>query len=193
MIKWAGAITVLAIALWCARLVLLRSLAKLWVSTDRLERADAIVVLGGGLDIRPAAAAELYKQRTAKHILVPKSQADKGREAGFMREALLRNGVPASAVREFEIKLHSTYGEARGVLEWAKSSGIQGVIIPIDIFQTRRVRWIFKRELSRVGVRISVQAITPSGYSTDDWWRHKAGIANFRSELIKFAYYRVRY
>ena len=193
MIKWAAAITVVAIGLWAVCPVLLRSLAKLWVSTDGLESADAIVVLGGGLDIRPAAAAELYKQRTAKYILVPKSQADNGREAGLTREALLRNGVPASAIREFEIKLHSTYGEARGVLEWAKSTGIKGVVIPIDIFQTRRVRWIFNRELSRVGVRVSVQAITPAGYNTDDWWRHKAGRANFLSELIKFAYYRIRY
>jgi hypothetical protein len=38
-----------------------------------------------------------------------------------------------------------------------------------------------------------VQAITPPWYNVDDWWRHKDGVIHFRSELIKYAYYRLRY
>jgi hypothetical protein len=38
-----------------------------------------------------------------------------------------------------------------------------------------------------------VHAVTPSSYSVDNWWRHQAGLINFRNELIKFAYYRLKY
>ena len=49
--------------------------------SDRLDAADAIVVLGGGLDVRPAAAAELYRRGISKRIIV----ADGGnRSWGFM-------------------------------------------------------------------------------------------------------------
>jgi hypothetical protein len=67
---------------------LLRGLASRWIVSDSLDQADAIVVLGGGLDIRPSAAAELYKRGTAQQILVVKAETDKGREAGRMREKL---------------------------------------------------------------------------------------------------------
>jgi uncharacterized SAM-binding protein YcdF (DUF218 family) len=171
----------------------LRSLASRWIVSDRLDQADAIVVLGGGRDLRPAAAAELYKKGIASRVLVAKAESDRGREASCMKERLLHKGVPPSAILTFEFQLHSTYGEAHGVLEWIKANPIKSVVIPIEIFQTRRVRWIFQRELAHPGVRVSVQAITPPGYCVDDWWLSDAGLTNFRSELIKFAYYRLMY
>src|ERR1700738_284176 len=122
---------------------LLRRLARQWVLSDATEPTDAIVVLGGALDVRPAAAAALYKKGIAPLILVSRSDADRGREAHRMRERLLASGVPATAILDFRINLHSTYGETRGVVEVAKSGGIKSVIVPVEIFQTRRVQWIF--------------------------------------------------
>jgi uncharacterized SAM-binding protein YcdF (DUF218 family) len=178
---------------WLAGPLLLRCMAKLWVVSDTLERADAIVVLGGGLDVRPAAAAELYKRGLAPRVAIGVSEFDQGRDAKLNREILLQHGVPSTAITEFRFRPHSTYGEARGILEWAKASDAKKVIIPIDIFPTRRVRWIFNHELGPAGIRANIQAVTPTRYSIDNWWRHTAGIISFRNELIKFAYYRLRY
>jgi uncharacterized SAM-binding protein YcdF (DUF218 family) len=172
---------------------LLRSLAKKWMVSDDISPADAIVVLGGALEVRPAAAAALYKQGIAPLILVTRSDADRGREAVRMRERLLASGVPATAIVDFRIKLHSTYGEARGMVELAKYAGIKHVIVPVEIFQTRRVQWIFRRELSRNGIRVAVRATIPPDYNICNWWQTKSGRINFRNELIKFAYYRLRY
>jgi len=172
---------------------LLYGLARRWVVCDRVEPSDAIIVLGGSLDVRPASAAELYKRDIASLVLVSWSEADRGREARRMRERLLTNGVPSAAVIDFTIKLHSTYGEARGVLEFAKVNDIGRVIVPVEIFQTRRVRWIFRRELSPAGVNVAVNAITPPDYDVDNWWQSVAGRTNFCNELIKFTYYRFRY
>jgi hypothetical protein len=44
---------------WAAHHSILRNAASFWVISDQVSQADAIVVLGGRVDIRPAAAAEL--------------------------------------------------------------------------------------------------------------------------------------
>jgi hypothetical protein len=172
---------------------LFQDLARQWMVSDDIRLADAIVVLGGALDVRPAAAAALYEKGIAPLILVSRSDADRGREALRMRERLLASGVPARAIVDFRIRLHSTYGEARGVVEFAKSGGIKRLIVPVEIFQTRRVQWIFQRELSRCGITVAVRAIIPPDYNVYNWWQTKSGRMNFRNELIKFAYYRFRY
>jgi uncharacterized SAM-binding protein YcdF (DUF218 family) len=179
--------------MWASPAFVLRSAARLWVVSDSVDQADAIVVLGGGLDIRPAAAADLYKRGISRRVLVAKAESDQGRHASLIREALLQDGVPPAAIVEFGYRLHSTYGEARGVLEWAKINDVNSVIIPIDIFFTRRARWIFNHELGPAGIRSTVHAVTPKTYSVDNWWQHEAGLVSFRNELIKFAYYRLRY
>jgi hypothetical protein len=171
----------------------LQGLARQWMVSDDIEPADAIVVLGGALDVRPAAAAALFQQGIAPLILVSRSDADQGREALRMRERLLAGGVRPTAIVDFKIKLHSTYGEARGVAEFATLGGVKRVIVPVEIFQTRRVQWIFRRELSRYGIRVAVRAIIPPDYNVQNWWQTKPGRTNFRNELLKFAYYRLRY
>jgi hypothetical protein len=48
----APVLIALAIAIaWMARAAILRDVAELWVVSDPLDRADAIVVLGGRIDV----------------------------------------------------------------------------------------------------------------------------------------------
>jgi hypothetical protein len=171
----------------------LRTMAKAWIVSDQLAPSDVVAVLGGGVDIRPPAAAAIFKRGLATQVLVGFSTFDHGRDANLNRAGLLEHGVPLNAIAEFTMHAHSTYGEARGILRWAKASGVRSIIIPVEIFQTRRVRWIFNRELGPADIRIMVQAIAPFSYSVDNWWRRSAGLLNFRNELVKFVYYRLRY
>jgi hypothetical protein len=82
------------------RLSFPRGLAEQWVVSDCVEPADAIVVLGGALDIRPASSANLHKQRISPLVLVSKSEADNGREARRMRERLRASGAPSTAISD---------------------------------------------------------------------------------------------
>jgi hypothetical protein len=52
----------------------------------------------------------------------------------------MRHDVPPSAIAEFNYEVLSTYGEALGVLQWAKANSVRSIVIPIDMFSTRRVR-----------------------------------------------------
>jgi uncharacterized SAM-binding protein YcdF (DUF218 family) len=188
IIYWVDLVVVMFAVAWSIRPLMLRSLAQLWIVSDGLDHADAIVVLGGALDVRPKAAAELYKQGKAPRVAIGFSEYDQGRDARLTRATLFQHGVPTTAISEFRFAPHSTYGEARGILQWARASGINSVIIPTDIFPSRRVRWIFNHELAPAGIRVMVQAITPPWYNVDDWWRHKDGVIHFRrsAALLSF-------
>jgi uncharacterized SAM-binding protein YcdF (DUF218 family) len=172
---------------------ILRQAAGLWVVSDPLDHADAIVVLGGGLNIRPAAAAALFKQGIASEVLVPKSLYDNGREARLMRDVLVQSGVPTNAITEFDINLHSTYGEALAIAALAKTRKFKSLLIPTDLFPTRRTIWIFRHELGPAGVTVGVLAIVPPDYNLENWWRHKRCIRYLSSEILKYLYYRVVY
>jgi hypothetical protein len=113
-------------------------------------------------------------------------------QMALTRQLLLKLGVPAEAIVEFGDEASSTYEEAHAVLDWAKSSGAKSVIIPTDLFPTRRVRWIFRHE-APAGVRIIVHAIKPRAYGVEDWWKDEGGLIDFQNEVIKFIYYRLNY
>src|SRR5262245_11835183 len=63
-------LVVLAMGIWLERVTLLQKAADLWVVSDPVTRSDVVVVLGGGVDMRPFVAAELYKQGLVTKVLV---------------------------------------------------------------------------------------------------------------------------
>jgi uncharacterized SAM-binding protein YcdF (DUF218 family) len=195
----APVLIVLAIAIaWMSRAAILRDVAELWVVSDPLDRADAIVVLGGRIDIRPFAAADLYRREFAPRVLISNLPRDLLQtmhlwpgQTELTRQLLLKLGVPAEAIVEFGDGVTSTYEEARALLDWTRSSGARSVIIPTDLFPTRRVRWTFQHEVASSGLRVIVHAIQPRAYGLDDWWRDERGLIDFQNEVIKFIYYRL--
>jgi len=189
-----------------ARAPILRGLAEWWVVSDPLDRADAIVILTGRLDVRPFAAAALYQRGMAPQVLF--SRAAPGpidalrlrllpqqteRPVRYLVSLLSRLGVPDEAMVELGQDVSSTYDEARALGDWARSSGARSLIIPTDEFTTRRIRWIFQRQLGPMGVRVMVQPVEPPEYKVDEWWRSTNGLLEFQNEVIKYVYYRFKY
>src|SRR5689334_25139598 len=60
----------LVILAYAFRAPLFTGFANLWIVDDPPAKADAVVVLGGGLEYRPAAAAKLYREGYAPKILI---------------------------------------------------------------------------------------------------------------------------
>jgi uncharacterized SAM-binding protein YcdF (DUF218 family) len=166
-----------------------------------VAHADAIVILGGGDETRPFAAAQLYKAGFAQRILI--SNAKLGgpieklgilpSEAEIDREVLVKLGIPGTALTVIGSGLSSTYDEAQAIAAWARKTGAKRVIIPTEIFPSRRVHWIFNHELEPLGVAVLVIAYPHQDYSADTWWRVHSGILDFQNEILKDVYYHLHY
>jgi uncharacterized SAM-binding protein YcdF (DUF218 family) len=185
---------------WLARTPILQGVAEAWVVHDALKPADAIVVLGGGLETRPFGAAELYKNGLAIKILIANVKLGRAQARGILashfeqnRTILLKLGVPAEAIIGFGSDVTNTYEEALALSEWASSNGAKRLIVPTELFSARRVRWILDRELRRAGAHVEIQVLSTLEYGIDDWWRHEAGVIAFQNEVMKYIYYRVKY
>ncbi len=186
---------------WIKREALLRSAADLWIVTDPITPADAVVVLGGGIDVRPFVAAHLYAKGLVKKVLLSEVEKDRSVGIGALtghtennRKVLLGLGVPDSAIETFGNANKNTWEEAVALKEWADRNKASVLIIPIEVFSARRVRWTFRREFSGTDVRIEVPSFDPSrDYTRAEWWKTEAGVIAFQNEILKYLYYRLKY
>lgn len=197
----ALAIAVLGLAwAWIEHAPILRQLADWWAVSDDLTHADAIVVLGGDLELRPFAAAALYKRGFAEKVLISNVVMGRAERLGMIpshtelnRQVLLKLGVPESAIATFGSDNSSTFEEAEAVRAWGRQSGAKTVIVPTEMFAARRTRWIFRRVLGTAGMAVIVRAFPPPDYRLADWWRNRHGLVDFNNEVLKYLYYRARY
>jgi uncharacterized SAM-binding protein YcdF (DUF218 family) len=194
------AIAVLGSAVWFGRYALLQGAAGLWIVSDLVTPSDVAVVLGGELQTRPFAAADLYRRGLVKQVLVSDEVAEPSDQLGVTErdteeneEVLLKLGVPKGAITTFGHDNASTYDEAVALRAWSKLHGAKRFVIPTDIFATRRARWIFNRVLAGVGASAEVVAVEPHHYHRVGWWRTSEGFVAFQEEVTKYLYYRARY
>ena len=144
---------------WIEREPLLGGAAELWVISDSVGLADAVVILGGGLGNRSFVAAEFYKKGLVNRVLISQvaedqaiANRDEPGQTESNRYALLNLGVPVNTIETFGKANKNTRDEALALREWAERHPVSDFIIPTENFITRRTRWIFRRVLARAGV-----------------------------------------
>jgi uncharacterized SAM-binding protein YcdF (DUF218 family) len=194
-----GMLIIFVIFVWVGREALLRGAASLWIVSDPVSRADAIVVLGGDSQERPLRAVELYRRGLADKVLVSQTaemeqvaMGTRPSDVELNRTALINLGVPPSAIGKFGSANTNTMEEAVALKEWAKRNDASAFIIPAEIFSARRVRWIFDQEFSGSAL-IMVPSFEPVDYTRSEWWKKGQGMIAFRSEFLKYLYYRLKY
>ena len=154
VVLWScGLVVLLAAFCFLFRGPLLTGLATAWIVNEPLEKADAIVVLGGGLETRPFEAARLYHEGFAPKILLMNVKLSPTTKLGITlpeqdltRQALLKKEVPDPDCITIGDGVASTFDESRAVRAWLARTGAKKVIIPTNLFHTRRVRWLFRKE-----------------------------------------------
>ncbi|HRY47644.1 MAG TPA: YdcF family protein [Candidatus Paceibacterota bacterium] len=179
---------------------ILTGLARLWVIDDPLVKADAIVVLGGRPDLRAIEAARLYHQGIAPKILYMDVKLTPSAELGITlsereitRRLLLSNNVPETAIEAIGTSVSSTFEEALTIQTFVATNDMKTLIIPTDVFHTRRVHWFFRKLFTSNRIEVSMRAIKPPEYSLDDWWQHEEGLIAFQNELVKITFYWLKY
>jgi len=105
----------------------------------------------------------------------------------------LKQGIPEAAIWEFGKNVSSTYEEAIALHDWVRQNGAKKLLVIGDLFQTRRARWLFQKQLEETGVQVIILSAPPLEYDATNWWRHEEGLISFQNELIKYALYRVKY
>jgi uncharacterized SAM-binding protein YcdF (DUF218 family) len=200
LLKWSlvlsATFVILGAAVYVFRESLLIALAEAWIVNAPIQKADAIVVLGGGMDTRPAVAARLYREGWAPRILVLQPEPSPAQERGIIptegdltRRLLETDKVPANAIELLKTKVNSTFEESRVIAEWVRQHRARCLLVPTDAFHTRRAGWIIRRQLRPESVNVLTIAAPPRRYAVTNWWHSDYGVLDFQNEVLKSAYY----
>ena len=108
------------------------------------------------------------------------------------KAVLLKLGIPESAIETFGQGLVNTHQETLALQSWAQQHNLHSIIVPTEIFSTRRVQWMLHRVFPPDFV-IRVARLEPPNYSRVNWWKNNDLIFDFEIEVIKYLYYKIRY
>jgi len=162
---------------------------------DPLERADAIVVLGGDYS-RAFHGADLFLQGYAPLVCVicprvPSRERlleDLGiphpREAEIYRDILLKKGVPGAVVALLGESLVSTVDEAEAAARRFPAGS--RILVVTSPYHVRRAKMVFRDHLEGRDVRVVGSAYEPY---PSRWWTDKEAAGNVLLELHKILFY----
>jgi len=167
---------------------LLRAFADCWIVDDELEKADALVVLGGDSvqGDRARHAVGLFHQGWAPKVVLSGGplRADLS-EADLMEKDALRQGVPAASLIVFRHPVTNTLHEALALRPLLAQHNFRKVIVVTSNFHTRRARRIFRAVYEKDGLEVRVSAAPDVRFHPDRWWQERDDRAWLFLELVK--------
>ena len=181
---------------------LVRQAAYYLISTDVLEPADAIVVLGAYAPDRMMTAVDLYQAGYAPFIVL--STEERPSATVFDRmEALgvvipethdislsiaVQRGVLPSAVLLAEIRANSTRMEAQALRPFLEQHHIRSIIAVTSKTHTTRTGKIFRQEFG-AAIRVIVQVSSYDDFNPDAWWQTRWQARSVVYEYLKLLDY----
>ena len=149
------------------------------VVEDPLGKAQAIVVLSGGMPVRAREAAKLYNAGYAPQVWLTRGVEPAASlqemhiayigEDYFDSLVLMHEGVPSNAIHTLEPRIDNTADEVRAIAAELERQRDTAVIIVTTKAHTRRVRTLW-RELSAGRGRAIVRAASTDPFAPDHWW-----------------------
>ncbi|MDD5594569.1 MAG: YdcF family protein [Candidatus Margulisbacteria bacterium] len=157
----------------------LNGLAGHLIVRDRLDRADAILVLAGDNNgERVDEGVNLYKQGYAGYILMSGGPlAWRLTNAEWMKKQALAEGVPDRAII-LQARSRSTLDDANFSLPIAVKHNFKSVILVTSPYHTRRAAVVFKKIFGSAGIKVIVYPVRKSDFNPVGWWtRHEDAAA----------------
>lgn len=180
--------------------------ARLLITEAPLDKADAIVVLGGSANYQERAreAAKLLLEGRSRRILItndnrrgPWSSVEQ-RNLFFYERSLqeLGNaGVPAENIELLTQPVSSTHEEAELVKQYAVEHGLHSILVVTSAYHSRRALWVFSRAFRESGIQVGLTAVSPGIESPRPatWWLSVRGWRLVPTEYVKMIYYVIKY
>jgi uncharacterized SAM-binding protein YcdF (DUF218 family) len=167
--------------------ILLPPLAYALIVNEPLQKAAAIVVLGGGSGERERTGARLYAEGWADTLITTGGPMDlpglsDTTWAALSAKELVRWGVPESRIIQLPVTTSTCEDALASVARLPV--GAKRVIIVTDPFHTRRAQWLFEKGAG--SVEVIMVAADPSWFDPQSWWTEERSLIVVEQEYVKF-------
>ena len=184
-------LVVFLLILYLARAPLLRAVAAAWIVDEPLEKAQAIVVLGGDSRAgdRLRHAVELYRAGWAPRLVLSGAPfRSYFNESELMAHEAKQLGVPPEHLILAPSEADSTLEEALGLRAVLAQHDFRKIIVVTSNFHTRRARQIFVGIYRPLGTRVIVSAAPDLRFDPQTWWQQREGRKWMATEVVKNIY-----
>ncbi len=182
---------VFLLILYLARGPLLRAVAAGWIVDEPLEKAQAIVVVGGDSSAgdRLRHAVQLYRAGWAPRLVLSGAPfRNYFNESELMAHEAKQLGVPAEHLILAPSNADSTLEEALGLRAVLARHDFRKIIVVTSNFHTRRARTIFVGVYRPLGTRVIVSAAPDVRFDAQTWWQQREGRKQMVLEISKLIY-----
>lgn len=171
--------------------VALASQAARFLVVDEPEKSDAIVVLAGETNVRPARALELLRQGVAPRVFLDAETRDIIYEQRLtdIAQRYVNDLGEGNRVSVCPIAGFSTNSEVDDVSRCLQSLGAHRVLIVTSDYHTRRARLIFRHHLPRY--QFNVAAARDSTRFGNAWWTNREWAKVTLDEWLKLVWWEV--
>jgi uncharacterized SAM-binding protein YcdF (DUF218 family) len=189
--RWMG-LGIVGLLLLVAAVFLL-GVGRWLVVEDPLEKAQAILVLSGGMPMRAREAAKLYREGYAPKVWLTHSTepgatlASMGivytGEEVYDKQVLMHEGVPSDAISLLQPAIVNTADEISAASVALTQEKRSAVIIVTSKVHTRRTRILWQRLAASRGKAI-VRAASDDPFQPRRWWRTTGGALDVVREVL---------
>ncbi len=167
----------------------LASVSGAFLIVDKPERSDAILVLAGETDRRPARALELLEQRYAPTVIIDVPATEKIYQWSLteLAEKYAASLPRGSAVRICPIVGLSTRDEAKDALRCIQQTGGQRILLVTSDYHTRRALSIYRTRFPDFTFSVAA-AYDPKQFGAR-WWRHRQWAKTYVDEWLRLLWW----
>jgi uncharacterized SAM-binding protein YcdF (DUF218 family) len=186
------------------RLRILRAAGWVLIVNDRVEPADAIVVMVDADGAGVLEAADLVHSGVATRVAVFGEPPDAVVESEFGRRGVAYENAAARSVRHLRalgvdtVDLIPTYvagSEEEGpvLARWCDQHGFRSIVVVTTSDHSRRVRRMLHRSMKGHRTRVMAHSAHYSFFDPDRWWQSRRGLRTEVVELEKLLFDVVRH
>jgi uncharacterized SAM-binding protein YcdF (DUF218 family) len=166
----------------------LRGAGAFLITGDPLQKADAVVVLGGGDEQRVKEGVRLVLAGYGNWlVLTEPGELEPGAGPGslILRAEAIASGLSSNAILVTDQISRSTADEARAVLALMTERKFHSVIVVTEPYHTQRTRLIFQRAFAGSDIEVWVYPVQGHWFRSNTWFLSAGGWGHTIREYAK--------